>query len=325
MKFVGIDISKLSFDVALSNNGTYQTGKFDNNLKGFKSFSKWRSQFDDTFIFCMEATGVYGNNLAKFLYQDNEKVIVSNPLKTHAFTKMELCRNKTDQTDAISLAKYCEYLSTSTKLNENLYKPKSESAERLQYLVTRLEQLNKNHLQETSRLEICQDQEIKKSIRSMVRHIANQIERIKQSIKNVIAKDGKLNTQFSLLVSINAIGEKTAWAILAYLGDISKFKNSKQVSSYAGLNPKIQQSGTSINRSSLSKVGHKNLRNALYMPAIVSVRFNPLMAELYSRLKKKNKSGKLAICAVMRKLLVIAYGVLKSGKPFDPDYALTNN
>jgi len=165
MKFVGIDISKLSFDVALSNNGTYQTGKFDNNLKGFKSFSKWRSQFDDTFIFCMEATGVYGNNLAKFLYQDNEKVIVSNPLKTHAFTKMELCRNKTDQTDAISLAKYCEYLSTSTKLNENLYKPKSESAERLQYLVTRLEQLNKNHLQETSRLEICQDQEIKKSIR----------------------------------------------------------------------------------------------------------------------------------------------------------------
>ena len=147
-----------------------------------------------------------------------------------------------------------------------------------------------------------------------MRYINKQISQIKQKIKQIVAKDKDLSHQVQLLASIKGIGEKTAWAILAYLGDIRFFHSAKQVSSYAGLNPKIKQSGSCVNQSSLSKMGHKRLRKSLYMSAIVASKYNPLMFDLYVRLKKKGKPGKVALCAVMRKLLVIAYGVLKSQK-----------
>ena len=148
-----------------------------------------------------------------------------------------------------------------------------------------------------------------------------QMVKIKKAIKEIVNDDDDLKQQVELLISINGIGEKTAWSILAYLGDISLFSNAKQVTSYAGLNPKIEQSGTSVDKSSLSKMGNKRLRKAMYMPAMVAVRYNPLMEDLYKRLLQKGKAKKVALCAVMRKLLVLSYGVLKSGVAFDPCYA----
>jgi transposase len=117
------------------------------------------------------------------------------------------------------------------------------------------------------------------------------------------------------------LGDKTAWSILAYIGDISLFENAKQISSYAGLNPRIEQSGSGVDRSRLSKMGCARLRKSLYMPALVAVRYNPLMMALYDRLLVNGKLKKVAlVAAVMRKLLVLAYSVLKSGKPFDLNY-----
>ena len=122
------------------------------------------------------------------------------------------------------------------------------------------------------------------------------------------------------MISIDGIGERTAWSILAYIGDINFFSNAQQIASYAGLTPKIIQSGTSINKSSLSKLGHKRLRKSLYMPALVAIRFNPVLKGVYERLVAKGKPKKVAIVAVMRKLLIISYGVLKSEKAFDVNY-----
>ena len=101
---------------------------------------------------------------------------------------------------------------------------------------------------------------------------------------------------------------------------LSRIPNSKQISSYAGLNPSIDQSGTSLNRSSLSKTDSTRLHESLYMPAMVAVRYNPLMLAFYNKLLTKGKPKKVALIAVMRKLLVLAFGVLKSGKPFDVNY-----
>jgi transposase len=98
------------------------------------------------------------------------------------------------------------------------------------------------------------------------------------------------------------------------------FENSKQISSYAGLNPSIDQSGTSLNRSSLSNTGRARLRKSLYMPAMVAVSYTPLMLAFYNKLLTKGKPKKVALIAVIRKLLVLAFGVLKSGKPFDINY-----
>jgi len=320
MLYVGIDVSKLSFDVAVLNNGSYQNMQFDNNSEGFKALSKWVKSSRKEIVFCMEATGIYGLALAKYLVQKSEKTIVANPIKTNAFAKMEMSRNKTDKADAQSISRYCKHLDDKGEITKNLFKPKGEAFEKLQFLITRLEQLDKIATQENNRLGVSLDKEAVRSIKSIISHIDKQIIKIKKVLKEIVKQDDTLNQQVGLLISIPGIGEKTAWSILAYLGDISLFCNAKQVTSYAGINPKIEQSGTSVNKSSLSKIGNKRLRKALYMPALTAAKHNPLMKDLYERLQQKGKPNKVALCAVMRKLLVLAYGVLKSGKAFDPCY-----
>ena len=154
----------------------------------------------------------------------------------------------------------------------------------------------------------------------MCRFIDQQLLTVQKKIADIVKHNSQLDEQVQLITSIKGMGDKTAWAILAYIGDVCLFTNAKQISSYAGLNPSIEQSGTSINRSRLSKMGCTRLRKSLYMPALVAVRYNPLMMALYERLQAKGKPKKVALVAVMRKLLVLAYGVLKSGKPFDANY-----
>ena len=112
---------------------------------------------------------------------------------------------------------------------------------------------------------------------------------------------------------------KTALAILSELPDTTNFANAKQVSAYAGLNPVIKESGSSVRkRSSIAKQGNKNLRKQLYMPALSALRFNPIIKKFAENLQEKNKNGKVIVVAAMRKLLHIIYGVLKSGKAFNP-------
>ncbi|MDT8371785.1 MAG: IS110 family transposase [Gammaproteobacteria bacterium] len=100
------------------------------------------------------------------------------------------------------------------------------------------------------------------------------------------------NTQVHLLTSIIGLGNKTAWLIWAYIGDVLLFENAKQISSYAGLNPRIEQSGSSIDHSRLSKMGNTRSRKSLYMPTLVALRFNPIMMDFYKKLLAKGKPKK---------------------------------
>ena len=127
MIFVGIDISKLTFDVAVLMDGKYMSRQFKNKQSGFLKFSQWIKSFKNPAYFCLEATGIYGLALAKHLYQTNQKVIVANPLQTHAFAKMEMARNKTDKADAMSIARYCQYLFNSAVIDKGLFIPRSAS------------------------------------------------------------------------------------------------------------------------------------------------------------------------------------------------------
>ena len=320
MLFIGIDISKLSFDVAILVNNENYSKQFDNNNKGFIALLKWVKTFNFSTYFCMEATGIYSLPLAKYLIQNGHKTIVANPIQTNAFVKMEMSRNKTDKADAMSISRYCYHLYQQGKIDSQLFTPKSEAFEELQYLVTRLDQLSKLVTQENNRLESSFSQITKRSINSMIKQISKQTISIKKSIKKIVSKDTELKKQVDLLVSIPGVGDKTAWSILAYLGDISLFSNAKQVTSFAGIHPKISQSGTSINKTSLSKVGSSRLRKSLYMPALVATKHNSLLAKYYQKLLQNGKPKKVALCAVMRKLLVLCYGVLKSEKEFDLQY-----
>ncbi len=318
--FVGIDISKLSFDVTVLVDSHYHSRHFDNNLSGFSTLLKWVKTFKKSPYFCLEATGIYGLTLAKYLHAHQQNVVVANPIQTHAFAKMEMSRNKTDKADAMSIARYCQYLHVKGNMTKSQFIPRDPAFERVQFLVTRLDQLTKMRSQENNRLDVSLDKSAARSVASMLTFIDKQIIKIRNELTDIVKDNEQLKAQVELLTSIDGIGDKTAWAILAYIGDISLFENAKQISSYAGLNPKIEQSGTSIHHSSLSKMGCARLRKSLYMPALVSVRFNPLMQAFYQKLLAKGKPKKVALVAVMRKLLVLAYGVLKSEKPFDVNY-----
>lgn len=125
-----------------------------------------------------------------------------------------------------------------------------------------------------------------------------------------------------MLESIPGIGEILSASLLAYVGNVSKFSNSKEVVTYAGLNSKLFESGLFKKRSRLSKRGHTELRRALYMPALAALSCNPIVKAQWQRLVSGHKGGKIGVCAAIRKLLQLAYSVLKSGIPFDAEIAL---
>ncbi|EHL21193.1 transposase, partial [Acidovorax sp. NO-1] len=112
------------------------------------------------------------------------------------------------------------------------------------------------------------------------------------------------------------IADKTAALILAELGDIDRFADARAVTAFAGLNPRLQESGLARGHTCISRMGSVRLRSALYLPAVVALTYNPAIKAQAERLKARGKKGKQTVCAAMRKLLTIAYGVLKSGKPF---------
>ncbi len=324
MIFIGIDISKLTFDAAYVLNFRSLHKQFLNNRKGFEAFSLWMNKSEKEVYTCLEATGIYSFDLAQDLSQQEIKVMVVNPIITHAFFKMELNRNKTDKADAQLIARYCEHVVLTGDYNKKSYQPKGADYEAIQRLVTRCDQLEKSKTQENNRLEASANKQVSRSIKRLQKSIENEIVRVKKTIADIAKKNQTLSQQVDLLVSINSIGERTARSILAYIGDINFFSNSKQIASYARLTPKIIQSGTSIDKSSLSKLGHKRLRKSLYMPALVAIRHNPVLKAVYERLVNNGKPPKVAIVAVMRKLLILSYGVLKSGKPFDINHQIAD-
>ena len=122
------------------------------------------------------------------------------------------------------------------------------------------------------------------------------------------------------LLSISGVGDTLAGVVLAELPGPDVLRSSGEVIAYAGLNPRQHQSGTSVDRATrISKIGNAVLRAALYMPALSAMRYNPAIVALVTRLKSRGRlKPKQIVVAAMRKLLVLCFGVLKTGKPFDP-------
>lgn len=187
--FVGIDISKLSFDAAILFKGDYHNRHFDNNLSGFSALLKWVMSFKQTPYFCLEATGIYSLALAKHLHSQQHNVIVVNPIQTHAFAKMEMSRNKTDKADAMSIARYCQYLHDKGNVDKSLFTPRDPAFERVQFLVTRLDQLNKMRSQENNRLDVSLDKSAVRSVAAMLTFIDKQIVKIKVILAEIVQQN----------------------------------------------------------------------------------------------------------------------------------------
>ncbi|MCD9026993.1 transposase, partial [Luteimonas sp. BDR2-5] len=149
-----------------------------------------------------------------------------------------------------------------------------------------------------------------------------QIRNIERLLAEHIDSDPDLRERRDLLDSIPGIGQTTAAALLASLGSLARYSDVSQIVAHAGLNPAQRQSGKYQGKVRISRIGDAVLRARLYMPAIVAKRHNPVLAAFAERLAERGKPGKVIVCAVMRKLLHLVWGVLRSGKPFDPQHAI---
>lgn len=313
---LGIDISKLKFDVALLINKKFYCKKFDNTAAGFNKLADWLKSKDVLSAHaCMEATGKYGLRLAEWLSSRDFIVSIVNPLSIKGFAQSQLTRNKTDAADAKLIAKFTE------ALNPEPWIPPRPKVQELRDWVDRCENLKAILLQEENRLEVQTNTDIKHRIEMHIAWLEKEVLELEKAIQQKIDKDPDLKNQNELLQSIPGIGKKTSATILAYVA-FERFKSAKEVAAFIGVNPRQRTSGTSIKgRTRLSKTGNAYLRKSLFMPAITAIRFNSTIKRFAEELTNNGKTKMVIIGATMRKLVHIMYGVLKSGQPFDPTYA----
>jgi transposase len=192
----------------------------------------------------------------------------------------------------------------------------------LQALMRHYEHLKTTRVQQSVYEQSSEAPAVKASIREVIATLDDQIAQVEKEIRRHFDDHPDLKRKRDLLTSIPGIGETTAGSLLAEIPHLDRFESAKAVAAYAGLSPRQRCSGSSVHgRPRLCKTGNSRLRKALYMPAIVALRFNPILRVFADRLAAVGKHKRLIIGAVMRKLLVLAYGIIRSGKRFDANYA----
>jgi len=188
-------------------------------------------------------------------------------------------------------------------------------------LVYRLNDLEGMRQMEVNRLDVS-DASVVASIERVIATLDAQIKAVRKEINDHIDSDPDLRRDRELLVSIPGIADTTAAYMLACLGDLRRFSEPGKLDAFVGMNPAVRESGRWKGKTMLSRLGNALFRGKLFMPAMVAVRYCARMRAFYERLIGRGKPKKVALVAAMRKLLHIAWGVVRSGRPFDPDLAI---
>lgn len=316
--FLGIDIAKSKFDCALLRpDGKVRNKVLSNNALGFAQLLAWLDAHGvpsgelSQLLVCMEATGIYWEALAEFLCDQGIVVSVINPAQIKAYGASRLMRSKTDKIDANLIAHFAK---------ERTPAPWAAAAphERvLRSLVLRLEALQNMLTQESNRLQVA-NPAIQPQIQNHIDWLNAEIKALAKLIKDHIDKHPDLRQKRDLLDSIPGIGERTLAIMLAYFGSAEQFDNARKAVAFVGLDPRQHESGSSVKgKPRMSKVGHAFVRKALYMPAMAALYKTDWGKRFRERLASAGKPPKLIIGAMMRKLIHVAVGVLKSNKPFN--------
>ena len=318
MKWLGIDIAKRKFDLAVLDNGKIRSKVFENTPAGHESLQVWlesRGYKPEELHACMEATSLYYEKLATFLHDAEIRVSVVNPLQIKAFGESRLSRQKTDRADAKLIAHFAEQQSPA------LWQPAPHEVRELQRLLARLEAVQQMSVQEQNRAYEAEGEALESVSRTLT-HLKTEEEKLRKLIRDHIDRNPSLSEQHSLLTSIPGVGDQVSSHFMAWLRP-ERFDDARQAVAFVGLSPRHRQSGDSVRgKTRLCKVGHARLRKVLYFPAMSAIRYNTAAKAIAERLKASGKTGKVVIVAVMRKMIHWMYGVLKSGKPFDPKLAL---
>jgi transposase len=314
---LGLDIAKAKIDACLMAGDQVTYTQVANTPDGFAALRAWlATQGVRQVQVCLEATGTYGEAVAADLHAAAHRVSLINPARLKAYAQVTMTRTKTDRTDARLLADFCR------TQHPPQWTPPEPVFQALQALVRRLESLQAMRQQEVNRLKSGAVLPlVQASLERMLAVLDAEIAQVEAQIKDHQDHHPDLKQQHALLDSIKGIGDITATGLLAEIQDWHAYPSARDLTAQAGLTPKQKLSGTSVHgKPRLSKMGSARLRKILYFPAVVALRWNPVIHALGERLKARGKPKMVILAAAMRKLLVLVYGVLKSGRPFDPEY-----
>jgi len=322
--FTGIDVGKKRLDVAWLRDpftSKKKTKKFDNTALGHKAVAEWLIRSTKgtpgDIVVTIEPTGIYHESLTLYLYQCGFSVLLVNPGKAKKYAQSRGQVHKTDQQDGIMLARYGE----SNHDMLSLWQPEPEEARKLKVLLRRLDALEKDLQREYNRKEATDfslsSDEVTKSLQQMIDTLKVEIQRLKEDIDEHIDNHPQLKKNRDLLESIKGIGEVVSREMLCLLA-CKQFKNARQVSALLGLIPRHRESGTLKGRTTLSKVGDSRLRAKLYMAAVVASTHNIDIRHQKRRLLDAGKTKMQALCAAMRKLVQICFGVIKHQSQYQP-------
>jgi len=315
IKYFGIDISHLVFDVTDSDGNYYQ---FKNNPLGFKKFRKLLKVNSHC---VMEATGYYHYQLAYYLLESGIKVSVENPLAVKRFIQMKLSKIKTDKSDSKLICEYAKQVELKLWQGNSKHQTECLQKTRLLAVYTKQSTMLKNKLHGEAVLGN-PSKAVVSSLKRSLKQIQKEIKTLEDKLI-ILVKEVHQDV-LTRLKSIPGIGNKTALMLVVLTDGFERFTSGSELCSYAGLTPVIRKSGSSVNgRSRISKIGNQKLRNLLFMCSFNACKYNKACREIYERIVAKGKSKKLALIAVCNKLLKQAFAIAKSGLIYDDTYKST--
>lgn len=317
--FLGIDVGKADLFCHLLRAAQPIAQRFDNSDLGIKQLIDWlqKEGSPSQISACLEQTGHYGMNIAKALHQlQIHSLFLVNPRQIKAFGQQKLRRNKSDTADAKLIARFLQ--SEHPELRP--WKPRSTENEKVTELSRYCESIVREIAKLKTKCEAAMDKAIQRSLKRRIKFAEKEIADIRKRIAKIIAQKESLQQDHELLKTIPGLGDMSCQIMLAKLPDITLFKNARELAAWAGVTPCHYQSGTSGRTSTpITKIGSSNLRRALFMPAMNARVFNPILKDFGDRLKENGKKPKQIIIAIMRKLIHLIYGILKSKEPFNPE------
>lgn len=300
---VGIDVSKAHLDAAIYPSG--QTLHVPNTRKGHNQLLRWIGKAD-VFRVVFEATGPWHKEMERALATAGLPTVKVNLRYARHFAEATGTLTKTDRIDAQMLARF------GALIQPKICPIRSEIQETLTELVSARRSLTRDRTAVSNRLQALSIDLLKRHARHRLRQIDAQLASIADAIRSLIASDPELARRCEIILSIPGFGAATAEAVLADMPELGTLGDG-QVSALAGLAPMTRQSGTFQGRSHI-RGGRALVRQALYMPALVAMRFNPDLKAFYNRLITQGKNAKLAITAVMRKMIVLANALLRDNR-----------
>ena len=314
--YLGIDISKDRLDCHKLNGEYGEVKEFKNNRKGIKALVKWSADCQQV---VMEATGVYWQSCAFAIHEVGIAVSVVNPSRVKNFARMNLVRGKTDKMDAKLIAEFAQMV------KPDHWQPPTDKDQELKIIVRERDSLVKELTRLTNQKHAHDHRKgssssVQECLNERIKLLKSQIKRFEKEIKLLCQEE--FPEAYQVIRSLPGIGPVTSSVLLSETQGLKHFHDAKQLTAYTGIAPAPHESGNTKHRSPISKTGNKRIRKAFYLATLKAAK-HPAFKEFYQRILKRSNSTKLARIALARKLLVIAFTLVKSNQHFDPDFRKT--